>query len=144
MQDKQRITVRATVRAGIEKAWTAYTDTDAITRWNAASPDWFCPRAANDLVPGGKFSFRMEARDGSFGFDFSGVYTEVRPRELIRYTMDDSREASVEFAARGDAVDSDAVDVTVTFEAEGENALELQRSGWQAILDNFRRYAEAR
>ena len=129
MDNKETITVQATVKAPAKKVWKLYTGTEHVTHWNNASDDWHTPRAENDLKAGGKFLFRMEAKDGSAGFDFSGVYDEVETNKLIAYTMDDGRKAKTTIA--------------VTFEAENENSIEMQRSGWQAILDNFKKYADA-
>jgi uncharacterized protein YndB with AHSA1/START domain len=109
-----------------------------ITKWNSASDDWHTPYAENDLRTGGKFLSRMEAKDGSFGFDFGGVYDEVIPNKLIAYTMGDSRKVKVDFAANGNSTT-----VTTNFEAETENTIELQKNGWQAILNNFKKYVEA-
>jgi uncharacterized protein YndB with AHSA1/START domain len=132
------ITIQTRVRALIEKVWSHYTQPQHITKWNAASPDWHTPRATNDLRPGGSFSCRMEAKDGSAGFDFAGVYDEVKPNELIRYTMEDGRKVSVTFVQ-----DGDAVRVVTTFDPESENPPEMQRGGWQSILDSFKSYVEA-
>jgi uncharacterized protein YndB with AHSA1/START domain len=132
------ITIQTRVRALIEKVWSHYTQPQHITKWNAASPDWHTPRATNDLRPGGSFSCRMEAKDGSAGFDFTGTYDEVKPNELIRYTMEDGRKASVTFVQ-----DGDAVRVVTTFDPESENPPEMQRGGWQSILDSFKSYVEA-
>ena len=133
-----RVTVSAEVVKPLEHVWTCYTEPQHITQWNAASDDWHCPRAENDLRVGGHFSSRMEARDGSFGFDFGGTYTEVKPNELIAYTMDDGRTCEVRFAK-----DGGGTQVTVSFDAETENPVEMQRGGWQAILDRFKAYTEA-
>jgi uncharacterized protein YndB with AHSA1/START domain len=108
-------------------------------QWNAASPDWHTPKAENDLRPGGAFSFRMEAKDGSFGFDFGGVYDDVRENELIDYTLGDGRTVRTVFEAAGDSTA-----ITSTFEAENTHPADLQKAGWQAILDNFKKYAEAK
>jgi uncharacterized protein YndB with AHSA1/START domain len=132
------ITITATVAVPIEKVWQYWTLPQHIKQWNSASPDWHTPAADNDLRPGGKFVYRMEARDESFGFDFSGVYDEVITNERIVYTMDDGRKATILFAAAGDAVT-----VTEIFEAEAMNPVDMQRMGWQAILDNFKKYTEA-
>ena len=132
-----KITVETIVEAPLATVWDAYVTPEDIVQWNAASDDWHTPRATVDLRPGGKFCSRMEARDGSFGFDFEGVYTRVEPRQLIEYDMA-GREVTVTFAER-----DGAVEVRVTFDAEGENDPELQRAGWQAILDNFKRHVEA-
>ena len=106
-------------------------------QWNSASPDWHTPRAENDLRTGGKFSSRMEAKDGSFGFDFGGTYDEVRPHEYIAYTLGDGRRVSITFTSNGNETH-----ISETFEAESMNPVEMQRNGWQAIMDNFRKYAE--
>lgn len=136
---KNRITVEALVHAPIEKVWRYWTEPEHITQWNAASDDWHSPRAENDLHVGGRFTARMEARDGSSGFDFGGTYTEVVPHERIVYVMDGEDERSVEvlFQAEGDGVK-----VIETFDAENENSLEMQKNGWQAIIDRFKKYVE--
>ncbi len=131
------ITVETTVAAPIERVWRAYTTPEAIIQWNAASDDWHTTAATVDLRVGGAFSSRMEAKDGSMGFDFAGTYTNIVPNELIEYSFGD-RTARVEFA------DSPAgVTVRVTFESESTNPIDKQREGWQAILDNFTRHVEA-
>lgn len=135
---KTTISVESTVNAPVEKVWNFWTSPQHIMQWNTASPDWHTPKAENDLRPGGKFLSRMEAKDGSFGFDFEGTYDEVSNHELIAYTLDDGRTVSIAFAP-----DGDTTKVTETFEPENQNPIDLQRSGWQAILDNFKRYAEA-
>lgn len=132
-----RITVETHVGVPVEKAWHDFTDPEAIKVWNAASDDWHTTRAESDLRAGGTFSSRMEAKDGSEGFDFSGIYDEVVPNEHFSYTMSDGRKVTVTFAAEGGGTR-----VTETFDPETENTLELQQSGWQAILDNFKRYTE--
>lgn len=106
-------------------------------KWNSASPDWHTPRAENDVRTGGKFLSRMEAKDGSTGFDFGGTYTEIVPMQKIAYTISDGRNVSVEFIEI-----EDSVKITEAFEMENENSEELQRAGWQAILDNFKEYVE--
>jgi uncharacterized protein YndB with AHSA1/START domain len=136
---KTTITVKNTVNAPVEKVWKLWTAPDHITKWNNASDDWHTPRAENDLRTGGKFVARMEAKNGSSGFDFGGVYDEVKTHELIAYTMGDGRKVKITFAANGALTN-----VVETFEAEGTNSIELQRSGWQAILDNFKKYAEGK
>ncbi|MFN8299610.1 MAG: SRPBCC family protein [Chitinophagales bacterium] len=135
--NKTRITVEATVNAPAEKVWEFWTKPEHITQWNSASPDWHTPRSENDVRVGGKFSARMEAKDGSFGFDFGGTYDEVVPNQRLAYTIGDGRKVEVDFKA-----DGDNTLVTETFEAEGMNPVEMQRGGWQAILDNFKRYTE--
>lgn len=132
------ITVEATVQAPVEKVWSFYTSPEHIMQWNNASPDWHTPHAETDLRPGGKFLSRMEAKDGSFGFDFWGIYDDVKTNELIAYTMGDNRKARIVF----EGSDHSTI-VTVTFEAETENTIELQKGGWQSILDNFKKYTEA-
>lgn len=136
--DKTKITVAATVNAPVEKVWETWTSPKHITRWNNASDDWHTPRADNDLRVGGKFNTRMEAKDGSFGFDFWGVYDEVKTNELIAYTLGDDRKVVVSFTNNGNTTD-----VTETFEAESTNPVEMQQGGWQAILDNFKKYTES-
>ena len=135
---KTRVTVETTIKAGIEDVWNFWVRPEHITKWNTATPDWHCPKAENDLRDGGKFSCRMEARDGSIGFDFGGTYDEVKIYELIRYTMGDGRKVEVLFREK----DGETT-VTETFDAEDQNSIELQRSGWQSIMDNFKKYAEA-
>ena len=135
---KTRVTVETTIKAGIEDVWNFWVRPEHITKWNTATPDWHCPKAENDLRDGGKFSSRMEARDGSIGFDFGGTYDEVKIYELIRYTMGDGRKVEVLFREK----DGETT-VTETFDAEDQNSIELQRSGWQSIMDNFKKYAEA-
>lgn len=135
--DVTTITIGTLVRATPEKVWACWTEPQHIVRWNQASDDWHTTRAENDLRPGGKFLYRMEAKDGSFGFDFEGVYDEIVRLKSIKYTMDDGRKVSVEFNAI-----NTGIEITETFEAENENSPELQRQGWQAILDNFRKYTE--
>jgi uncharacterized protein YndB with AHSA1/START domain len=132
------ITIEAIVNVPVEKAWEVYTNPKHVTQWNHASDDWHSPSAENDLRVGGSFSYRMEAKDGSFGFDFGGIYDEVKPNELLSYTIGDGRTVKNVFAKEGNATK-----VTVTFEAENQNPVEMQRGGWQAILDNFKKYAES-
>ena len=133
-----KITVQSIIKAPIEKVWKFWTGPEHITKWNNASDDWHTPRAENDLRVGGKFVSRMEARDGSFGFDFGGVYDEVTLNEKITYTMDDSRRVTIHFTSNGNETK-----VVETFDAENTHSVEMQRGGWQAILDNFKKYAES-
>lgn len=135
--NKTAITVRNTVHAPIEKVWEYWTQPGHIRQWNNASDDWHTPHAENDLRTGGKFLIRMEARDGSAGFNFSGTYDTVKNKESIRYTLDDGRKVDIRFTDKG----SDT-QIEETFDAENQNAIEMQRAGWQAILDNFKKYAE--
>ncbi len=132
------ITVTATINAEAKQVWNFYTNPEHITKWNFADPSWHCPSASNDMRVGGKYSARMEARDGSFGFDFEAIYDEVVPGEKFTYTMTDGRQAAVDFKKRGDKTE-----VIVTFDPENENPIEMQKGGWQSILDNFKKYAEA-
>jgi uncharacterized protein YndB with AHSA1/START domain len=132
-----KITVEANVAAPIEQVWRAYTTPEDIKQWNAASDDWHTTAATVDLRVGGAFSSRMEAKDGSTGFDFAGTYTKIVMHKLIEYSFGD-RTAQVEFA------DSpQGVKVRVTFDSEATHSIELQRGGWQAILNNFARHVEA-
>jgi uncharacterized protein YndB with AHSA1/START domain len=134
-----KITVETLVKSKLDKVWDAWNTPEDIRQWNAASDDWHTTRSTVDLREGGKFLSRMEARDGSQGFDFEGTYTRVEPGKRIDYRMSDGREVSVEFGEeRGGVL------VRETFDAESENSPELQRAGWQAILDNFGRHVEAR
>lgn len=136
--DPVNITVQTLVNVPIEKAWKYWTGPEHITKWNNASDDWHTPSATNDLRVGGKFTSRMEAKDGSMGFDFWGVYDDIKNNELVAYTMGDGRKAKIVFTNEGDATK-----ITETFEAESENSVELQRGGWQAILDSFKKYTES-
>lgn len=131
------LTIQTTVDAPLEKVWECYTIPEHITQWNQASDDWHSPSAVNDLRVGGTFTYRMEARDGSEGFDFTGTYTDVQPQQHIAYRMDDDRTVDVTFSQQ-----PEGVQVTVTFQTETMNPVELQRAGWQAILDNFQKYVE--
>jgi uncharacterized protein YndB with AHSA1/START domain len=133
-----KIAVETTVAAPLEKVWDAYTTPDDIKQWNAASDDWHTTSASVDLRVGGAFSSRMEAKDGSFGFDFAGTYTKVEKLRLIEYAFGE-RLAQVLFADT-----PQGVKVAVTFDSEPTHSLEQQRAGWQAILHNFGRFVEAR
>ena len=133
-----KITVETFVKAPIAEVWGAYTTPDDIKQWNTASDDWHTTRATVDLREGGQFSSRMEAKDGSFGFDFAGTYTRIRPNALIEYAFGD-RSGAVEFVPG-----AGGVTVRVTFDAESTHPEEQQRKGWQAILDNFARHVQAR
>jgi len=132
-----KITFDTTVQAPIDKVWRAYTTPKDIMQWNAASDDWHTTAASVDLRVDGTFSSRMEAKDGSMGFDFAGTYTRVLPNQLIEYSFGD-RAATVEFAEV-----KDGTRVRVTFDAESTHSVEQQRDGWQAILDRFARHVEA-
>lgn len=131
------ITIEAIINAPINKVWNAWNVPEHITQWAFASDEWHCPAAENDLQIGGKFSTRMEAKDGSFGFEFGGIYDEVKTNELIAYTLGDGRKVKIEFINQGDFTK-----VIETFDPENQNSVEMQQAGWQAILDNFKKYAE--
>ncbi len=136
--DKKVIIVEASVHAPVEMVWKYWTNPQHIIRWNYASDEWHTPRAENDLHKGGRFNYRMEARDGSFGFDFSGVYLKVEVNKSIEYTLDDSRKVQIYFLSG----DNETI-IRESFEAEQTNSLELQQAGWQSILDNFKKYVES-
>lgn len=136
--NKTKVTVEATIKAPVEKVWKLWSTPEDIKQWNSASDDWHTPKAENDLRTGGTFSSRMEAKDGSFGFDFGGVYDEVITHQLIAYTMGDGRTVKVSFTANGNETR-----LTEIFDAENQNPVEMQQAGWQAILNNFKKYAEA-
>ncbi|MBK5272110.1 MAG: SRPBCC family protein [Bacteroidia bacterium] len=131
------MTVEATVNAPAEKVWKYWSGPEHIVKWCSASDDWHTPSATNDLRVGGKFTSRMEAKDGSMGFDFGGVYDVVNTNQMIAYTMDDGRKVNVVFTKEGNTTR-----IAESFEAESENPIEMQRGGWQAILDNFKKYTE--
>lgn len=134
---KTIITVESIINAPIEKVWKLWTTPADIMKWNNAASDWHTPKAENDLRAGGKFVYTMAAKDGSVSFDFSGVYNQVKTHELISSTLDDGRSLKITFSRSGNQTK-----VVEDFEAESENSVELQRGGWQAILDNFKKYAE--
>ncbi len=136
-QEKTTIKVETTINAPIEKVWSFWTKPEHITQWNFASDDWHCPWAKNDASVGQKFVWRMEAKDGSVGFDFSGKYTKVVPNKLIEETLDDDRKVKLTFKE-----DGNQTQVIEVFEAETENPIEMQKTGWQAILNNFRKHVE--
>lgn len=133
----KEVKISTTVQTPVDKLWEYWTEPRHITKWNYASEDWHCPYAENDLKEGGKFTYRMEAKDGSFGFDFGGIYDEVRWHEKIAYTLGDGRKVTTTFHDKGNATE-----VIVIFEAESSNPVEIQQQGWQAILNNFKKYAE--
>jgi uncharacterized protein YndB with AHSA1/START domain len=133
-----RITISALVNKPVADVWNVWTDPKHIMQWNAAGDDWHCPKAANDLRTGGNFSSTMAARDGSFSFDFEGVYDDVQPHKCIAYTMADGRTCEILFTA-----ENGGTRVVEAFDAESQNPVEMQRGGWQAILDRFKAYAEA-
>jgi len=133
-----RIKVEATVKSDLDTVWVSWTTPEDIRQWNAASDDWHTTESSVDLREGGSFSSRMEAKDGSMGFDFNGTYTRIVERSVIEYVLDDGRLVLVEFGER-----DDGTWVRETFDAESEMGVEQQRQGWQAILDNFAQYVEA-
>ena len=132
------ITVESTISSDIEKVWKLWTEPNHIKNWYYASDDWYAPNAENDLKVDGRFKISMSAKDKAAGFDFSGTYTAIVPLHLIDYTLDDGRKAVATFTK-----DGDTVKVTQTFEPENENTHELQKNGWQSILNNFKKYVEA-
>ena len=134
-----KITVETLVRADLDKVWDAWNTPEDIRQWNAAQEDWHTTKSTVDLREGGSFLARMEAKDGSMGFDFEGTYTRIAPKQVIEYRMSDGREVRVEFAKQ-----AGGILVKETFDAETQNSPELQRTGWQAILDNFGRHVEAK
>lgn len=135
---KTSITVEATAKAPVQKVWASWTEPQHITKWCAPSDDWHAPYAENDVRTGGTFKTTMAAKDGSMSFDFAGVYDKVEKNKLIEYTIGDGRKVKVVFATTGNEVK-----VTETFDTENQNPIEMQRGGWQAILDNFKKYTEA-
>ncbi len=132
----EKITIKTAVSANAQKVWDYYTKPEHITNWNFASEDWCCPSASNDLKVGGRFVARMEAKDGSFGFDFDATYTEINQGKSFSYEFG-GRFATVEFNEQ-----QDQTEVRISFDPETDNSLDLQRQGWQAILDNFKKYTE--
>lgn len=136
--DPVTITVETVVHSPVEKVWEYWTEPEHIKQWNNASDDWHTPYAENDLKVGGKFVSRMEAKDGSFGFDFSGVYDEVSVNESFAYTIGDGRKVKIVFIRQ-----ENDTRIIESFEAEETNTIEMQQAGWQAILDNFKKYAES-
>jgi uncharacterized protein YndB with AHSA1/START domain len=136
-ENEKTIKVERTIKAPVDKVWKLWTEPQHIEQWNSASDEWHTPHAENDLKTGGKFMSRMEAKDGSFGFDFGGIYDEVRLNEYIAYTLGDGRKVQITFSGK-----EGETHVSEVFEAESMNTPELQKNGWQAILDNFKKYAE--
>lgn len=131
------VTIQTTVHASIEKAWAYWTEPAHMMKWNFASNDWCCPSATNDLRTGGTFTSRMEAKDGSFGFDFGGTYTLVEPLQKIAYTMGDGRTVDVTFTTEGEMTK-----IVERFDAETQNSIQKQQDGWQAILNNYKKHVE--
>lgn len=135
--NKTSITLSVDIDANLETVWNKFTLPEHIIHWNFASDDWCSPKAENDLRVGGKFHSRMEAKDGSFGFDFEGTYLQVKPMELIEYILADERKVKILFETK-----EHQTLITETFDAENENPIEMQKMGWQAILNNFKKYVE--
>lgn len=133
-----KVTVETTINAPAAKVWDCWNKPEHVTKWNAASPDWHCPSATSDLREGGMFTARMEAKDGSMGFDFGGTYTKVVPAKALSYTMGDGRMVDVTFEEK-----AGKTRIMETFDAETQNPVEMQRQGWQSILNNFKAYAES-
>lgn len=131
-----KIKVQALIKAGLDKVWDYYNSPEHIVKWNFADPSWHCPSSENDMQVGGKFKSRMEAKDGSFGFDFEAVYTKIQPKQSFSYEFG-GRNATVSFNDLG----AETL-VEILFDAETENSIELQQQGWQAILNNFKNYTE--
>lgn len=138
MTNRINITIETTVKASIEHVWDTWNNPIHVVHWNHASDDWFSPKATNDFKVGGKFVYRMEARDGSFGFDFSGTYVDIQQHKLVVTKLDDYRLVSTEFIPQ-----ADSIKVIETFEAESVNPVELQREGWLSILTNYKKYTES-
>lgn len=133
----QTLTISTLVKAPMETVWRCYTQPEHMTQWNFANDDWCCPWAKAELTPGGRLVSRMEAKDGSMGFDFEAVYDEVAPGSHISYTLLDGRKVTTQFVA-----DGEHIKVTTQFDSETENDPEMQRAGWQAILENFKKHTE--
>lgn len=133
------VIVSTTVDASLDKVWQAWTNPESIMKWNTASSDWHTTNAENDLREGGKFSSTMAAKDGSMSFDFWGNYTKIIPNELIEYTLGDGRKVNITFKN-----ENDKVSITESFQPESQNTLELQRGGWQNIMDNFKKFVESK
>lgn len=134
-----KITITATVNADAKKVWDYYTKPEYITKWNFADPSWHCPFASNDMRVGGKYVARMEAKDGSFGFDLEAIYNEIIEGKSFTFTLPDGRQVDALFEK-----DGIQTVVTITFDPENENPPEFQKAGWQSILDNFKKYTERR
>lgn len=136
-KEKTVILIHTTLKVPLEKVWKYWTTPEYIVKWNYASEDWHTPWVENDLHEGGKFNYRMEAKDGSMGFDFAGVYNAIILNKHIECTLGDGRKVKITFSAK-----KDKTEITESFETENTNSIELQRNGWQAILNNFKKYAE--
>lgn len=137
MATLEQITVSVLVSAPLGDTWRSFISPSSIRKWNFASDDWRCPQAVNDFREGGRFNYRMESKDGRAGFDFTGTYLRIIPESLIEYALDDGRKVSISFMRRGEGTE-----LIETFEAEAENSIRIQREGWQAILDNFKKQVD--
>jgi uncharacterized protein YndB with AHSA1/START domain len=138
LAERIKVTVQVTINASIETVWECWNDPVDIVKWYNASPDWHTPRATNDLSMGGKFNYRMEAKDGSMGFDFEGIYDFIDPYRQIDYTLGDERKVRIAFSTH-----NNTTEVVETFDAEEINSIELQQNGWQSILNNFKCFVES-
>lgn len=134
----QKIEIQTLINKGNKQVWEAYTMPEHIVHWNFATSEWHCPKAQNDLRVGGEYFARMEAKDGSFGFDFKAIYTEITPEKSFTYRLEDNREVSVAFLKEGENTK-----IIIVFDAETVNPIEMQRAGWQAILNHFKLYTES-
>lgn len=134
----EKIKIDITILAPVEKVWKYYNDPEHIVKWNFAHESWECPSSENDLRVGGKFNNRMEAKDGSFGFDFVGIYDEIIEHQLIKYHIEDGRNVEIVL----EEIDKNTTKVKITFDPETQNSVEMQREGWYAILNNFHKYVE--
>ena len=134
----EKVTLKSTILRPVNKVWEYFTQPEHITKWNFATEEWKCPSAESDFREGGNFNYRMEAKDGSFGFDFKGTFDEIREQELLKYHLDDGRNVEVVF----NKTDESTTEIVLTFEPEKQNPAEMQRDGWNHILHNFEKYAE--
>lgn len=135
----RKLTITSEINKPINEVWNYLNNPEHITKWNFAHESWECPSAKNDLTVGGKLEVRMQAKDGSFGFDLVGIYDEIKENELIKYHLEDGREVEIIFERLSD----NQTKITENFDPENQNPLEMQQQGWQAILDNFKKYAES-
>lgn len=132
------VTVENTINKRVNQVWEFWTNPEHITKWNFATPEWHCPRAEHELEVGGKLKYHMAAKDGSMAFDYTATFSILEPNELMEYVLDDGRKVSIEFKSNGDTTE-----IIETFEIEDENSIDMQKQGWQAILDNFKNYVES-
>lgn len=132
------LTVQNTINRKVNEVWELWTNPEHIKNWNFASPEWHCPKAGHDLRVGGKLNYHMAAKDSSMAFDYTGTFTKIEPNKLLEYKLEDGRKVSISFSGT-----RDTTEVIETFEIEDESSMDMQRQGWQAILDNFKKYAES-